>query len=65
MVTLKQRWLVAKFSRASSIAEIIMPNRQKISDGNLEQANVLGEFNLELDRLLKRNRDLSVSEDKT
>lgn len=65
MVTLKQRCLVAKFSRASSIAEIIMPDRQKISDGNLEQENVLEEFKLEVDRLLKRNRDLFVSEDKT
>lgn len=43
-----------------------MPDKQKnqISDGNLEQANVSEEFKLEVDRLLNRNRDLFVSEDK-
>ena len=65
-VTLERGCPVARFGRVGSISEITMPDRResKISDTDLEQAGVAEEFKPEIDRLIKRNRDLFVSDDK-
>ena len=65
-VTLKQGWSIARVSDASNIPEITVPDKQtnQISNEELEQGDVSEEFKPEIDGLLKRNRDLFVSEDK-
>ena len=65
-ITLKRGCPIAKFERASNITEIIMPNKQnnKSPYVDLEQAHAPEEFKPEIDRLLKRNRDLFVCDKK-
>ena len=65
-VTLKRGWSIARVSEASSITEITVPDKQtsQIFNEKLEQVNVPEEFKPEIDGLLKRNRDLFISEDK-
>ena len=57
---------ITKFERTGNITEIIMPNKQnnKSPDVDLVQAHAPEQFKPEIDRLLNRNRDLFVSDDK-
>lgn len=65
-ITLKRGCPLAKLEKAGNITEITMPDKQnnKSSDVDLEQAHVPEEFKPKINKLLKRNRDLFVSDDK-
>ena len=64
-ITLKRGCPIDKFERAGNITEITIPDKQnKSPDVDLEQAHAPEEFKPEIDKQLKRNRDLFVSDDK-
>ena len=66
IVTLKRGCPIAKLSVVGSITEITWFNSQndEISVVDLEQINVPEEFKSEVERLLRKNRDLFVNEDR-